>query len=274
MAAAQRPLRPAMTVVMVSKPESAWEQYVGWFHEQRAGITEEVLSRSFSEDLGSDPYGWLQAALPSQGRVLDLACGSGPLLGAGSQRRWVGVDKSASEASLAAGRGRSPVARADARALPFPDESFEAVACSMALMVTQHPDALLAEVLRVLVPGGRGVFLVPGSFPLSARDRLRYARALLALGRLAPAYPSRAHLVGLARKLSRAGFHVVADERAYFRYRFKDEHDVRRFLASFYAPESSSEQLDRATRAGRAWVGSTIGVPLRRLACVRGRRGA
>ncbi|MDA8301197.1 MAG: methyltransferase domain-containing protein [Actinomycetota bacterium] len=73
--------------------------------------------------------------------------------------------------------GALTVARADARALPFPDETFEAVACSMALMVAQPAEAVLGEVRRVLVPGGSAVFLVPGSYPLSARDRYRYARS-------------------------------------------------------------------------------------------------
>jgi len=258
-----------MKGVMAAKGQGSWEKYVGWFHEHRAGITEEVLSRSFAAGLETDPYGWVEAAVPSRGRVLDLACGSGPLLGAGSGRRWVGVDSSASELGLAAARGRSPVARADARALPFPDESFQAVACSMALMVAQPVEAVLAEVRRVLVPAGKAVFLVPGSYPLSGRDRSRYARALFALRRLAPAYPTRAHLVGLAKRLSRAGLQVVADERACFRYPVKDDYDVRRFFASLYTPGRSSEELERAVRLGRAWAGSTLGIPLRRLVCVK-----
>jgi ubiquinone/menaquinone biosynthesis C-methylase UbiE len=47
------------------------------------------------------------------------------------------------------------VARADAKALPFPNETFDAVACSMALMLVWAAETVLAEVLRVLVPGGR-----------------------------------------------------------------------------------------------------------------------
>ena len=258
-----------MTVATAGKRQSSWEEYLGWFHDERAGITEEVLSRSFAEGLGADPYGWLKEALPSRGRVLDLACGSGPLVGTGSERQWAGVDRSPAELALAAVKGRLPVARADARALPFPDETFEAVACSMALMVAQPAEVVLGEVRRVLVPGGSAVFLVPGSYPLSARDRYRYARALLALRQPGPAYPSRAHLVGLARRLSGAGFQVVGDERACFGYPVRGEEDARRFLASLYAPGRSGERLDRALRLGATWAGSTIGVPLRRLVCVK-----
>ncbi len=263
------PAGQARTTVSVGKRQSSWEDYVGWFHDRRAGITEEVLSRSSAEGLGANPYGWLEEALPSRGRVLDLACGSGPLIGAGCERRWAGVDRSAAELALAAGKGRLPLARADARALPFPDETFEALSCSMALMVAQPAEAVLGEVRRVLVPGGSAVFLVPGSYPLSARDRYRYARAFLALRQLGPAYPSRAHLVGLAKMLSRAGFQVVGDDRACFGYPMRDEEDARRFLVSLYAPRGSSERLDGARRLGATWAGSTIGVPLRRLVCLK-----
>jgi hypothetical protein len=73
-----------MAPMMAGKRQSPWEEYLGWFHERRAGITEEVLSRSFAESVECNPYGWLEEVLPSQGRVLDLACGSGPLIGVGS----------------------------------------------------------------------------------------------------------------------------------------------------------------------------------------------
>ena len=98
----------AMTVVTAGKRQSSWDEYVGWFHDRRAGSTEEVLSRSFAEDFGSNPYRWLEEAVPSRGWVLDLACGSGPLIGAGSERQWAGVDRSAAELALAAVKGRLP----------------------------------------------------------------------------------------------------------------------------------------------------------------------
>jgi SAM-dependent methyltransferase len=246
-----------------------WREYLDWFHNRRPGITEDVLSRSLADGSGANPYGWLQRAVAGQGKVLDLACGSAPLAGTGGLKRWVGLDRSAAELARAAQLGRAPLVRGDATALPFPDEAFSAVACSMALMLVQPTSAVLAEMRRALAPGGQAVFLLPGSVPLSARDRLRYLRALAALGQLRPAYPSWAHIAGLTRRLSRAGFRVVADERARFGYPVRDEADARHFVESLYAPRSSDRQVDRAVGVAARWAGSTIGIPLRRLICVK-----
>lgn len=46
-----------------------------------------------------------------------------------------------------------------AEALPFPDESLEAVLSTLVLCSVGRPDRVLAEVLRVLKPGGRFLFL-------------------------------------------------------------------------------------------------------------------
>lgn len=95
------------------------------------------------------------------GRVLDLGCGNGKtteaLVEAGAE--VTGVDFS--EAAVASCRenlgGRAEFAVADARDLPFPDGSFDAV---VAVHVFEHvpredvPRAC-SEAMRVLVPGGR-----------------------------------------------------------------------------------------------------------------------
>ena len=43
---------------------------------------------------------------------------------------------------------------ADARKLPFPDSSFDAVLCFNALYIVDNPEALAREVHRILKPGG------------------------------------------------------------------------------------------------------------------------
>ena len=51
---------------------------------------------------------------------------------------------------------------ADAHALPFPDASFDRVTCRLGIMFFWDSQRALAEVRRVLRPGGRAVFLVWG----------------------------------------------------------------------------------------------------------------
>jgi ubiquinone/menaquinone biosynthesis C-methylase UbiE len=43
----------------------------------------------------------------------------------------------------------------DAAALPFPDDSFDAVSCMAALYLMDEPYHVIAELVRVLRPGGR-----------------------------------------------------------------------------------------------------------------------
>ncbi len=51
------------------------------------------------------------------------------------------------------------VVEADAESLPFPDDTFDTVVATLVLCTVADPDAALAEVARVLKPGGRMLFL-------------------------------------------------------------------------------------------------------------------
>lgn len=101
-------------------------------------------------------------------RVLELGCGVGAELKL-LARRWpglslTGVDRSPSH--LAAARellepeirvGRVTLLEADARALPFPDDSFDRVLTIWMLEHVADPAAVLREAERVLHPDGRAV---------------------------------------------------------------------------------------------------------------------
>ncbi|MEO6651986.1 MAG: methyltransferase domain-containing protein [Ilumatobacteraceae bacterium] len=54
-----------------------------------------------------------------------------------------------------AGMGNVEVAAIDLAAIPRPDASFDVVVCVMGLMFTSEPSVPLAEIHRVLAPGGR-----------------------------------------------------------------------------------------------------------------------
>ncbi len=97
---------------------------------------------------------WLVAG--ARGRALDLGCGTGrnlPLYAAGV--RVVGVDPAAP--SLGRARRRAPavpLVRARAEALPFRAGVFDTVVCGLVFCSVPDPRAGLAEVRRVLRPGG------------------------------------------------------------------------------------------------------------------------
>jgi SAM-dependent methyltransferase len=109
-------------------------------------------------------------------RVLDLGCGEGRhvhglamLTGAD----LVGLDADAASlakaaagmADLPSGGGSVLWVRGDALRLPFADGAFDAVVCSEVLEHLQDVAAALAEMTRVLRPGGRLAVTVPRAWP-------------------------------------------------------------------------------------------------------------
>jgi demethylmenaquinone methyltransferase/2-methoxy-6-polyprenyl-1,4-benzoquinol methylase len=98
-------------------------------------------------------------------RILDVAGGTGDLALAfarklsGDGEVWL---TDINHAMLARGRDRLadkgfivPVAQCDAEMLPFPDEHFDCVTVAFGLRNMTHKDLALAEMRRVLRPGGR-----------------------------------------------------------------------------------------------------------------------
>ena len=93
--------------------------------------------------------------------VLDVGCGPGSLLeelaASNGPRRIVGIDASPLYAAAARERLRDRrvvVLAADACALPFPDASFDAALSQLVLQFVPDPDGALAEMARVVRPGG------------------------------------------------------------------------------------------------------------------------
>ena len=88
--------------------------------------------------------------------------------------------------------GACPDVFADAARLPFPDQSLEYVTCLEVLEHVQDPGAVVAEIARVLRPGGRAWISMPFLYPVhdAPHDYQRYTadgiRRDLARAGLAP----------------------------------------------------------------------------------------
>ena len=94
-------------------------------------------------------------ALPEGSTVLDLACGTGDLCRdlSSAGHRPVGVDLS--WGMLASARTDAPLIHADALCLPAADASVDGATCGFALRNLAALEPFLAELARVLRPGGR-----------------------------------------------------------------------------------------------------------------------
>jgi len=142
----------------------------------------DFVTRTFSFGMDSR---WKQLAvdrspLPADAVVLDLACGTGDfseLVVRKLPKAWsIAVDLTEPMLQLARQRGVHTVVCADAQSLPFPSGAFDCVFVGYGLRNFPNLPAAVAEIARVLRPGGGAVTL---DFFLPANPILR--RAFLAI---------------------------------------------------------------------------------------------
>lgn len=119
-----------------------------------------------------------QAAIGRGRRVLDLGCRSGALTRHFLEgNAVVGLDVDAAALARAEVLGIEPVRANVEEPLPFEDASFEAVVAGELFEHLQFPDAVVAEIARVLRTGGVLVGSVPNAFRLQSRLRFLLGRA-------------------------------------------------------------------------------------------------
>jgi len=148
--------------------------------------------------------------------VLDIGCGPGLLAydiaaAVGSAGRVCGIDMSAAMVAMSARRrAEQPWAEfqtADASLLPYPDDSFDAAVSAQVYEFLPNIPAALAELHRVLRPGGRALILDTdyGSLVLHTEHPARMARVLSAWDQ----HFAHANLPRtLSRQLRDAGFRL------------------------------------------------------------------
>jgi SAM-dependent methyltransferase len=111
-------------------------------------------------------------------RVLDVACGTGGFTRVFARHAGLAIGVDASRTMLARAvreGGGARYVRASAGALPFRDASFDAVCCFAALYLIEEPYEAIAEIARVLAPGGRVALLssvARGPVPAAVTDAL------------------------------------------------------------------------------------------------------
>jgi demethylmenaquinone methyltransferase/2-methoxy-6-polyprenyl-1,4-benzoquinol methylase len=153
---------------------------------------------------GGTDAGWRRKAaratgLTPGGSALDIACGSGKLAGAlakiaGDGGRVVGLDFSPQMLVIA--RRDHPAIEfieGDALNLPFDDGSFDASTNAFGLRNLADPVKGLAEMLRVMKPGGRAVileFVRPPKNLVGAAYRIYLRNLLPAIGGVVSGQPA------------------------------------------------------------------------------------
>jgi SAM-dependent methyltransferase len=133
------------------------EHFLREFHAAHAGITSRVWARGGS---------YARLAARARGRVLDLGCGDAPL--------GVGLDLSIDELRRATGvrvQGR-------AQQLPFAGGAFDTIVSHLAFVLFDPLEPVVAEIGRVLAPGGRFLAVVGGGPTATGTDAFHRFLAL------------------------------------------------------------------------------------------------
>ncbi|MBY0373376.1 MAG: class I SAM-dependent methyltransferase [Bryobacteraceae bacterium] len=114
-----------------------------------------------------------------RGRVVEIGAGGGvnlPFFSA--EVDWTGIEPNLAFEPYFAAREREAAARTrlqmgDAQALPFDEDSVDAVVSTLVLCSVRDQSAVLGEVRRVLKPGGRFLFIEHVAAELGSAHRRR-----------------------------------------------------------------------------------------------------
>lgn len=180
-----------------------WDRWAGLYDKAMfpsAGLYRQIAAR-IKKDLGRDMS------------VLELACGTGLLSAqlAGSVKLLEATDLAAEMIRRAKAKNHSArlhFSVQDATALPYAAASFDAVVIANALHIMPRPDLALAEIRRVLKPGGR---LYAPTFVHGKGAGFRLRARIMALGGF-KVY-SKWSVEQFAAYIADHGFIVTATER-------------------------------------------------------------
>ena len=114
-------------------------------------------------------------SLKPNARVLDAGAGEGQYKRYFKSHRYTGFDLAVGDQTW---DYTGLDARGDLEALPFPDGTFDAVVSVVTLEHVRHPQKVVAEMGRVLGPGGQLLLIVPHQWEehQQPHDYFRYTR--------------------------------------------------------------------------------------------------
>jgi ubiquinone/menaquinone biosynthesis C-methylase UbiE len=179
------------------------------FNRWAAGYDRHYLQKLIFEPVQQTILDVAAAEIPHPDAILDVGCGTGRLLRTAEERfpnaRLEGVDAAVDMVRYAQGvlpaASRITFRQATAERLPFADAQFDLVFSTMTFHHWSDQEAGIAEVARVLKPGGRWLLA-----DFIATGFLRYVRRLFRLRR----FPARSVLDPM---LAATGLQVLASRR-------------------------------------------------------------
>jgi ubiquinone/menaquinone biosynthesis C-methylase UbiE len=181
------------------------DEFSKFVQERRAGEGERLTRMLLA--------GWIAA---EEAIALDVACGPGTFtlpLAARTRRTW-GLDFTGAMLAQARagakrwGRGNTGFLRGSVYALPFRPAALDAVICGYCFHHFQQPDRALAEMARVIKPGGRiglADLIVPLGADAKRSDAMEIARD--------PSHATTLSAIQLRGLFATTGLRVVAEER-------------------------------------------------------------
>lgn len=194
--------------------------------QMQEGSVERYQDEHYGEDEthASIFGGFVALTLKPEDHVFDVGCGLFPSLPAYARHLncagYVGLEPLTTRVD----REYLCITGAVAEKLPLKDGSFEAVLLATSLDHIERPDEALAELKRILAPGGRLYFWVGVHEPeVQARAKTFHSifygsRGLMRIARIAGAYAEYGHFLWRMAKRRRALEKGIPLDHAHFRY--------------------------------------------------------